>query len=108
MKRHLTECLWLAAAIVLLVAAAPAEARIVCHDGYQQNSGGEVQTPYCQEEYLAQVAREHGMKVSGAQLRASYGLEREACQLSLNDIRVAEFCNPFRPDHGHHCKFFQC
>lgn len=84
---------FLAAAVVAAVAgSAPAEARIVCRDGYQSVAGNLIATPYCQDDLLARVAREHGMKASAARIRDNPNYKREVCRLVGNDIRVSEHC----------------
>lgn len=76
----------------MLTSVDPAEARIVCRDGYQASGGQLIATPYCQDELVAQVAREHGMKVSGAAVRNNPNLKRNVCQFVGRDIRVQQAC----------------
>ena len=65
---------YLAAAATLaglaLFPAAPSQARIVCKDGFQKVAGNMIATPYCQDELLAKVAREYGMKASAARIKS--------------------------------------
>src|SRR5690606_20778950 len=63
--RSLLVPLALASAAVLptLATVSPAEARIVCKDGFQLSGGAWISTPYCNDEYLATVARRHGVNV---------------------------------------------
>jgi hypothetical protein len=76
----------------ILTAAAPAEARIVCVNGNQIVNGEPIVTPYCQDALVAQVAQEHGMKVSAAAVRANPNLKRNVCQFVGRDIRINQAC----------------
>jgi hypothetical protein len=81
------------AILTLFGSAYAADARIVCKDGYQQNAGGEVATPYCEDEYLAEVAREYGMKVAASAIRNNPNYKDEVCRLVGHDNRVRIYCN---------------
>ncbi|MGE0024978.1 MAG: hypothetical protein AB7S70_15250 [Hyphomicrobium sp.] len=72
--------------------AGPAEARIKCVDGYQIVSGSPIATPYCQDELVAIVAREYGMKVSAAAIRNNPNLKRNVCQHIGRDNRIYIAC----------------
>jgi hypothetical protein len=87
-------CTALAAAAVpfLALAPAPAEARIKCVNGFQIVNGSPISTPYCQDNLVAQVAREHGMKVSDAKVRENPNYKRHVCQLVGRDIRIYQAC----------------
>ena len=77
---------------------APAEARsIKCANGYQLVAGNYLATPYCQDELLAKVAREHGMRASADRIRYNPNYKREVCRIVGNDIRVSEHCLNERP-----------
>ena len=76
----------------LAVVAAPAQARIVCKDGFQAVGGNLIATPYCQDALLAQVAREYGMSASPARVRNNPNYKREVCRFVGHDIRVSEHC----------------
>lgn len=77
---------------LLLAALSPAEARIVCNDGYQKVGGNFIATPYCQDALLAKVARDHGMGASAARIRDNPNYKREVCRFVGNDIRISEYC----------------
>ena len=79
------------------VLAAPAEARIVCKNGFQAVGGDLIATPYCQDALLAQVAREYGMSASPARVRNNPNYKREVCRFVGNDIRVSEHCMQENP-----------
>ena len=76
----------------LLLAAAPADARIRCDGNYQIINGSPHATPYCQDENLAEVARSYGMRVSGSAMRNSPSAKQRVCQFIGSDIRVREAC----------------
>jgi hypothetical protein len=82
----------LAASAISLTAAAPAEARIVCKNGYQIVNGSPIATPYCQDALVGQVAREHGFKVSDAAVMNNPNLKRNVCQYVGRDIRLTTAC----------------
>jgi hypothetical protein len=82
----------LIATTVCLVVPISAQARIICRDGYQLVNGQEISTPYCNDNYVAAIARKHGMKVSDAEVRNNPGTKDEICRwLSNNEIR--SYCN---------------
>lgn len=87
------------AAIATAVSVLPVQARIACKDGYQRVQGNEIATPYCQDEYFAAVARDHGFNVSGNAIRGSYTLKEEVCRYISADIRVSDQC-PSNSDSG--------
>jgi hypothetical protein len=87
------------------LATVPAEARIRCNGNYQIVDGNQIATPYCQDENLARVAREYGMRVSGSQIRASESKKAEACRLAGNDNRVSVACASYRLDPDFRRKF---
>lgn len=70
-----------------------AEARIVCRDGFQATrDGGWISTPYCNDEHLAEIGRRHGVKVSGAQIRANPARKYELCRLVGNSPPAMDYC----------------
>ncbi|MGE0053060.1 MAG: hypothetical protein AB7S74_02520 [Hyphomicrobium sp.] len=77
---------------LVLLPAVPSQARIVCKDGFQNVAGSMIATPYCQDDLLAKVAREYGMKASAARIRENPNYKREVCRLVGADIRVSEHC----------------
>jgi hypothetical protein len=80
----------------LVVAAMPttntAEAAIACRGGFQRVQGNDISTPYCQDEYLAQVAQQYGVRTSGSRIRGNPNHKREVCRLVGRDIRVQQTC----------------
>lgn len=71
--------------------AAPAAA-IKCERGYQRVQGNLIATPYCQDQYLAQVAREYGFKSSAKKIRNNPNYKKEVCRFVFSDIRVQQTC----------------
>ncbi len=92
---------WTFIAVALLTAAAwgsPASA-ITCKGNFQiQRDGSHIATPYCQDTYLAVVAREYGMAVSGRAVRANPSVKERACRLVGDDNRVRDTCVQYRWD----------
>jgi hypothetical protein len=90
----------LVAAIIATAVATmptPASSKLRCHGPYLVNSQGEVRTPYCEYEYLARVAGEHGYHTTGDRLHKDYGDVREACGLVFMDNRVTDICQSAVP-----------
>lgn len=86
------------AATAAVLPHAPAAAAIRCDGPVQIISGGNSQpTPYCEDAYLAQVARQHGVSVSATAIRASYNKKSRICELIGNDTRVSSICTGHRP-----------
>jgi hypothetical protein len=95
-ETQMTNSFRLALRLASLVAAAalvatPAAA-IRCENGFQRVQGNLIATPYCQDQYLAQVAREHGFKPSAAKIRNNPNYKKELCRFVFSDIRVQETC----------------
>jgi hypothetical protein len=83
---------FLAMPAIVLIAAAPAEASIACKNGYQIVNGSPIATPYCQDALVAKVAREHGMKVSDAEVMNNPNTKRYVCQFVGRDNRLTTAC----------------
>ncbi len=66
-----------AAGIVFL--ATQADAAILCDGNFQILSGAAISTPYCQDENLAALERNQGIRVSGDAIRRSPDAKRQAC-----------------------------
>jgi hypothetical protein len=79
---------WLVAGAAL---ASPAAA-INCRKGAQLVQGNWLATPYCQDQYLAQVARERGFKTSASAIRNNPNHKKEICRFMFSDIRVQGTC----------------
>jgi len=85
-------------ALVAAVSAQPASAAIRCDGNFQITDYGRIATPYCQDNYLAQVAREAGMRVSNRAIRYNPAIKEKACRLVGYDIRVKSTCSQYLPD----------
>jgi hypothetical protein len=57
------------AALAAAAALAGPAAAITCRDGTQDVKGTWMVTPYCQDAYLAEVAREYGFPASAEKIR---------------------------------------
>jgi hypothetical protein len=73
------------------VCASPAAA-ITCRQGTQLVQGSWLSTPYCQDQYLAEVARELGYPASAEKIRANPNYKKELCRSIFTDIRVTDTC----------------
>lgn len=92
----------IAASCFLGVAAAagPASA-IECEGNFQiQKNGNQISTPYCQDGYLAIVAREYGMKVSAGTIRHNPSEKERACRFIGEDNRVRDTCSQYLNSGG--------
>ncbi len=87
-------------AVVVVWPVTSAHARIECKDGFQIVDGAWIATPYCEDDYLAVVARDHGMKVSASSVRNNPGVKEEACKLVGYDTRVREDCHKYYAPGG--------
>lgn len=85
------------AASAVVVVSGAAQARIQCDGQYQMVSGNPIATPYCQDNYLAQIARGYGMKVSIADVRIP-SRKQEVCGFVGHDVRVSSICSGWRVD----------
>lgn len=87
------------AVMATMAATIDAQARIKCSDEFQVVRGqGHISTPYCQDEYLARVARGYGIRVSGSAIRRSVSRKEEVCRAIGHDGRVSNICQPYRPE----------
>jgi hypothetical protein len=84
----------LAAALcgTLALAATPAAA-INCDGNTQvQRSGERIITPYCQDNHLATVARQYGVRTTAREMRWSPGEKAKVCRFIGEDNRVRDTC----------------
>ena len=86
-----------ASAFVFSPISHPAEARIACSNGFQMVQGAWLATPYCQDDLVAAVAHQYGMKASAEGIRNNPNFKREVCRLIGQDIRVKETCDEVNP-----------
>jgi hypothetical protein len=78
------------------VSGPAANAAIACHDGFQIINGQEISTPYCNDAHLAQIAREHGFKVTADEVRNNPARKYEICRWVGSDMYAQDYC----PDNG--------
>lgn len=72
----------------------PAHA-IKCSGDFQvQANGNHIATPYCQDNHLAQVAREYNIATHADRIRSSLTEKNSVCSLLRFDIRVQDSCIP--------------
>lgn len=78
----------------------PASAAIRCEGNFQITKHGRIATPYCQDNYLAEVAREYGMRVSNKAVRYNVGVKERVCRVVGYDLRVKDTCANYLPDRN--------
>ena len=87
--------------IIFAFSAIEASAAIKCSGPYQIIKGqGKIATPYCEDGYLASVARGYGMRVSANTIRHNPHKKDEACRIAGHDIRVSDICAGHRDESG--------
>jgi hypothetical protein len=97
---HYTK-LYLAALLGGTLAMATPAAAIDCEGNFQvQANGNRIATPYCQDGYLAKVAREYGMRVSAQVIRYNPSEKERVCRFIGEDNRVRDTCSNYRDDNG--------
>ena len=89
----------LTAATLTAATTAPATAGIYCEGPYQIIDGASLATPYCEDNYLARVARSYGMRVSNRAVRWNPTAKSEACRLTGHDNRVSDICTGEHKNH---------
>lgn len=99
-KRFVAQTMAIVALGVMTIGYLPAEARVVCSKGFRVVNGQPLATPYCQDLYLAQVAREYGSRVTAREILNNPNTRREVCQFVGQDIRVKDHCDLIVPRRG--------
>ena len=85
-----------AACFVGVAAAAGPASAIECEGNFQvQKDGNRISTPYCQDGYLAIVAREYGVKVNAHTIRYNPSEKERLCRFIGDDNRVRDTCAPY-------------
>jgi hypothetical protein len=74
-----------------------AQARIVCDGPFQIVQGSALATPYCEDNYVASVARGYGMRVTDAAVRQNPTVKAEVCRWFGHDARIRQFCSSYPP-----------
>ena len=80
-----------------LVAAATSASAIECQEDFQIVQGQPISTPYCRDDYLAQVARQYGFKTTAQAVRNNPSRKEEICRFIGSDIRVQTACSEVLP-----------
>lgn len=88
-----------ASAVLCGVLSAPAMA-IECRGPYQRVGGQFISTPYCNDNYLAGVARSYGTRVSDSEIRNNPSTKRQVCLHIGHDTRVSHICQDYRDFGG--------
>lgn len=92
MRYKKTIGLALSSAVLFALPGAAWAGGIKCERGFQRVQGNLIATPYCQDDYLAQVAREYGFKASAKRIRNDPNYKKEICRYVYSDIRVQTTC----------------
>lgn len=82
-----------------------AEAQIRCDGRFQIIQGARHSTPYCEDNYLAAVAREYGMRVDPRAVRNEPSVKAEVCRFVGRDGRVRDICAGYL-DNGRNRPWF--
>ncbi len=82
-----------AGSAAVLWSVSPASA-IRCNGPFQPVRGeGEIVTPYCEDNYLAAIARSYGWKVSNRAVRDNPELRARICRHIGHDARLIRICS---------------
>ncbi len=73
------------------------QAEIACNKGFQLVAGSWLSTPYCQDAYVADVARQYGFSASASQVRNNPLFKQRLCRFIGADIRIKESCDEVNP-----------
>jgi hypothetical protein len=97
MERKMRSKLIAAACFLGAFAVAGPASAIECEGNVQvQNNGNRIVTPYCQDGYLAIVARQYGMRVSAREIRYNPSEKERVCRFIGEDNRVRDTCQQYR------------
>jgi hypothetical protein len=81
-----------AAATLICVGWATPALAINCNGPWQMVSGQQIATPYCEDNYLGQIARAAGLRVSNLEMRQNPNKKGEVCRFVGHDNRVRDIC----------------
>lgn len=86
--------------VVVAATALPASAAIKCRGPNMWNSAANawISQPYCEDNLVAAVARENGMRVSDRAVRQNPNIKEEACRFAGSDIRISDICAGLLPE----------
>jgi len=84
--------------LALVGMSTAAEAKIRCDGRYQvMRQGQPIASPYCEDQYLADVARRaYGVSTTARAVRASVHEKERVCWVVGHDWRVEDICLEFR------------
>jgi hypothetical protein len=92
--------------LAMLVMATPSHAAIKCDGPFQIIKGyGKHATSYCENKYLAAIARSYGWKVSDQAVRHNPGLQGRICRQIGHDSRLIGICSNHREGGRNHWPF---
>jgi hypothetical protein len=69
-----------AAAVLICVGYATPAPGIDCNGPWQTVDGQQIATPYCEDNYLGQIARASGLRVSNVEIRQNPNKKGEVCR----------------------------
>ena len=91
----------ISALVFLSTMPQPADAKIRCEGPFQIIKGvGHHATPYCEDNYLARIARSYGWKVSNRSVRNNPSVKARICRQIGHDSRLIEICSDHRVGGG--------
>ncbi len=77
----------------------PSHAKIKCNGSFQVSKGARsISTPYCQDQHLASVAHEFGIRVSAKAIRQNPSKKEEVCSMVGFDNRIKDVCSGYLPE----------
>ncbi len=83
----------LASLVFFISTISGAAAAIRCSGQFQIIRGqGKISTPYCEDNFLAMIARSYGWKVSNRAVRQNPGLKARICRHIGHDARLRIIC----------------
>jgi hypothetical protein len=86
------------AALLAVLLASPAAARIECRGNFQVTKNGLIATPYCEEEQIARVAQSYGERVTASEVRNNPLKKVYLCQVYGYDTRLKGSCAGYSPE----------
>lgn len=86
------------ASIALVSIASAANAKMTCRNGSQLVQGSWISTPYCEDAYVAEVARQYGFQATAAAVRSNPMFKQRLCRFIGQDIRIKESCDQVLPN----------
>jgi hypothetical protein len=88
----------LAALAAALCLTSPVSAEIRCDGSFQLVGGQLIETPWCEDDNLAKVARSYGATASARAIRENPNLKQQLCRFIGYDLRVKDTCAGYRDE----------